>query len=162
SATEPAPARAPKPMVGGRAVALTAREREVAALVARGLSSREIAERLVISERTADTHVDHIRDKLGLHSRAQVAAWAMERGLAAAAAAALGSLLPWEPSEQAEAIPPGPDLSRASRTPTNTATTGHTRTPTNTPTEGPSPTPSWTPTVTPTPNTGRGHGSGGK
>jgi len=37
--------------------------------------------------RTADTHVDHIREKLGLHSRVQVAAWAMEQGLAAAGSA---------------------------------------------------------------------------
>ena len=50
--------------------------------IARGLTSREIAERLVISERTADAHVEHIRTKLGLHSRLQIAAWAVEQGLA--------------------------------------------------------------------------------
>ncbi len=54
---------------------LTAREREVAALVAEGLTNREIAERLVISERTAEYHVEQIRNKLGVRSRAQVAAW---------------------------------------------------------------------------------------
>ena len=59
-----------------RAESLTAREREVAALVAKGLTNREIAERLVISKRTADAHVDHILTKLGLTSRAQVTAGA--------------------------------------------------------------------------------------
>ncbi|MEV4681608.1 LuxR C-terminal-related transcriptional regulator [Streptomyces kurssanovii] len=51
---------------------LTPREREVAALVAQGLSNREVAERLVISKRTADTHVEHILTKLGVTSRAQI------------------------------------------------------------------------------------------
>lgn len=55
--------------------ALSRREREVAALVAEGLSNREIAERLFISERTAEGHVEQIRNKLGFKSRAQVAAW---------------------------------------------------------------------------------------
>jgi predicted ATPase/DNA-binding CsgD family transcriptional regulator len=63
---------------------LTAREREVAALIARGLTNREIATKLVISERTADAHVQHILDKLGFGSRAQIAAWAVEHGLPAA------------------------------------------------------------------------------
>ena len=62
---------------------LTTREREVAALVAKGLTNREIASRLVISERTADSHVQHILNKLGFSSRAQIAAWATERGLQA-------------------------------------------------------------------------------
>jgi non-specific serine/threonine protein kinase len=60
---------------------LTPREREVAALIAHGFTSREIAERLVISERTADSDAEHIRDKLGLRSRRQIAAWAIEHGL---------------------------------------------------------------------------------
>ena len=55
---------------------LSPREREVARLVADGLSNREIAARLVISERTAQNHVQHILDKLGFANRAQVAAWA--------------------------------------------------------------------------------------
>ncbi|TMD79620.1 MAG: hypothetical protein E6I74_14525, partial [Chloroflexi bacterium] len=54
---------------------LSRREREVAALVAQGLSNRDIAERLFISERTAEGHVEQIRNKLGFRSRAQVAAW---------------------------------------------------------------------------------------
>ncbi|HEV2358290.1 MAG TPA: LuxR C-terminal-related transcriptional regulator [bacterium] len=60
---------------------LTARECEVAALVAQGLSNREIASRLVIAERTAEGHVQSILNKLGFNSRAQIAAWAVERGL---------------------------------------------------------------------------------
>ncbi|MFJ8951719.1 ATP-binding protein [Streptomyces sp. NPDC102381] len=53
---------------------LTRREREVAALVAQGLTNREIADRLVISKRTADAHVEHILAKLGLSSRREIAA----------------------------------------------------------------------------------------
>ncbi|MEI8411193.1 MULTISPECIES: helix-turn-helix transcriptional regulator [unclassified Kribbella] len=55
---------------------LSPREREVARLVADGLSNREIATALVISERTASNHVQHILGKLGFANRAQVAAWA--------------------------------------------------------------------------------------
>jgi non-specific serine/threonine protein kinase len=54
---------------------LTPREREVAALVAQGLSNSQIAAALVISPRTVETHVQHIMDKLGCDSRAQIAAW---------------------------------------------------------------------------------------
>jgi len=54
---------------------LTAREREVAALVATGLSNKDIAEKLVISERTAEGHVEHILGKLELRSRSQIASW---------------------------------------------------------------------------------------
>jgi len=59
---------------------LTAREGEVAALIAQGLSNREIAARLVIAERTAEGHVQSILNKLGFNSRAQIAAWAVEHG----------------------------------------------------------------------------------
>jgi len=55
--------------------ALTKRESEVARLVADGLSNKEIAERLVISVRTAEAHVENILVKLNLNSRTQVAAW---------------------------------------------------------------------------------------
>ena len=63
-------------------VGLTRREHEVALLIARGLSNRQIATTLVISERTATNHVEHIFNKLSFTSRAQVAAWATERRLA--------------------------------------------------------------------------------
>jgi non-specific serine/threonine protein kinase len=66
---------------GGPADPLTAREREVAQLVADGKTNRQIAEALVITEWTVDTHVRHILAKLNLRSRAQVAAWAVERRL---------------------------------------------------------------------------------
>ncbi|MGZ8744138.1 MAG: ATP-binding protein [Nocardioides sp.] len=56
-------------------VRLTRRESEIAALVAEGLTNREIAEQLVVSQRTAEGHVAHILGKLGLTSRAQLAAW---------------------------------------------------------------------------------------
>jgi DNA-binding CsgD family transcriptional regulator len=54
---------------------LTPRESEIAALVAQGLSNKGIASKLVISQRTAETHVEHILMKLGFTSRAQIAAW---------------------------------------------------------------------------------------
>jgi len=71
------PSEATKRAYGG----LTARERQVAALIAQGKTSREIAERLVVSERTAEAHVSNILGKLGFSSRAQIAAWAVEKGL---------------------------------------------------------------------------------
>jgi DNA-binding NarL/FixJ family response regulator len=63
---------------------LTPRQREVALLIARGLTNRQIAERLIIAPRTADNHVQHIFDKLGLSTRAQVAAWVALQGMLAA------------------------------------------------------------------------------
>ena len=51
------------------------REAEVAHLVAEGLSNKDIAARLFISERTVDSHVRSILNKLGFNSRAQVAVW---------------------------------------------------------------------------------------
>ncbi|MET8800942.1 LuxR C-terminal-related transcriptional regulator, partial [Nocardia sp. NPDC004568] len=59
---------------------LTKREREVAALVARGLSNRQIATELVVSPRTAQGHVENILAKLGFTSRAQIAAWVADSG----------------------------------------------------------------------------------
>jgi DNA-binding NarL/FixJ family response regulator len=53
----------------------------VAAHVARGLTNRQIAGALVISERTADVHVSNILNKLNLASRAQLAAWVVRHGL---------------------------------------------------------------------------------
>jgi DNA-binding CsgD family transcriptional regulator/tetratricopeptide (TPR) repeat protein len=58
-----------------RLSALTRREREVAKLVARGLTNRQIAEGLVLSERTVENHVHNILKKLSLSSRSEVAAW---------------------------------------------------------------------------------------
>ena len=59
---------------------LTRREREVAALIAEGLSNREIAARLVVAQRTAEGHVENILSKLGFTSRAQVAGWLAAQG----------------------------------------------------------------------------------
>ena len=70
---------------GTPALPLTRREREVAALVARGYTNREIATALIIADRTAETHVEHILGKLGLASRAQIAVWAASHGLLATA-----------------------------------------------------------------------------
>jgi non-specific serine/threonine protein kinase len=68
---EPSPARTTQ------TTTLTRREREVADLVAEGLSNKDIAARLVISPRTAETHVERILTKLGFTSRTQIAAWAI-------------------------------------------------------------------------------------
>jgi len=69
-----------KPPAGGQPDdVLTRREWEVALLVAQGLTNRRIAGELRISERTVTTHVDHILNKLGATSRAQVAAWIVEQ-----------------------------------------------------------------------------------
>ena len=54
---------------------LTRREREVAELIAEGLTNREIAERLYLSERTAQNHVHHILTKLDLTNRSQIVVW---------------------------------------------------------------------------------------
>jgi len=61
---------------------VTERELEVIRLVALGLSNREIAERLVISEKTAKTHVSNILGKLQLGDRTQLAIYALKHGLA--------------------------------------------------------------------------------
>jgi predicted ATPase/DNA-binding CsgD family transcriptional regulator len=60
---------------------LTPREREVSRLLARGLSNKEVAGALSISERTVGSHVDHIMTKLGIRSRTRIAIWALEHGL---------------------------------------------------------------------------------
>lgn len=71
----PEPENAPQPVQSR----LTRREAEVARLVAAGLTNRQIADRLFVSPRTAEYHVEQIRNKLGFHSRAQVAAWSAGR-----------------------------------------------------------------------------------
>ena len=94
---EPAPAATDSPADNAQA-RLTAREREVAALVAAGLSNRQIAAQMVISVRTVETHVQHIMVKLGFTARTQIAAWAAAE---AAGSAAAGLTLP------ASALPTG-------------------------------------------------------
>ena len=73
----PTPRQATKQEFGG----LTAREREIAALVAQAKSNREIADELVISEKTTERHIANILIKLGFSSRTQIAVWAVEKGL---------------------------------------------------------------------------------
>ena len=58
---------------------LTAREREILMLLARGYRNREIGDHLVISERTAEWHVANVLAKLGLESRAQLGPWLAEQ-----------------------------------------------------------------------------------
>jgi DNA-binding CsgD family transcriptional regulator len=60
---------------------LTDRERDVAALIGRGLTNAQIARQLVLEKRTVETHVSHILAKLGYSSRAQVIAWVIERNV---------------------------------------------------------------------------------
>lgn len=71
------------PVAPGPVAALTSREREIAGLVALGLTNRQIADELVISPATVDRHVANILVKLGAHGRAQIAAWAVAEGLQA-------------------------------------------------------------------------------
>jgi DNA-binding NarL/FixJ family response regulator len=58
---------------------LSRREAEVAALIARGLTNKQIAAELIVAETTVDRHVSHILGKLGFATRAQVAVWVAER-----------------------------------------------------------------------------------
>jgi DNA-binding NarL/FixJ family response regulator len=60
---------------------LTRREREVADLIGRGLTNRQISAELSVSERTVHNHVRNILHKVGLHSRSQVTAWIARRGI---------------------------------------------------------------------------------
>jgi DNA-binding NarL/FixJ family response regulator len=71
------PAKARKQAFGG----LSTREREVAVLIAQGKSNREIADMLVLSERTIESHVSSILFKLDCTSRTQIATWVIEKGL---------------------------------------------------------------------------------
>lgn len=84
SLPEPAsPSDPPGPAAGGQTASLTPREREIVGLIAQGLTNRQIAHRLVLSERTVDAHGVNIMRKLGVRSRAQVAACATQQGLLA-------------------------------------------------------------------------------
>jgi DNA-binding NarL/FixJ family response regulator len=74
----PAPPAAPEPDLGG----LTRREVDVVRLVAEGLTNRQIARRLVVSEATVKTHLNHVLSKLDVDGRPGLVAWAWRRGLA--------------------------------------------------------------------------------
>jgi predicted ATPase/DNA-binding CsgD family transcriptional regulator len=78
----PAPPLSPRRALQQQFGGLTAREREVARLVARGKSNRAIADELVVGVSTVEAHITHIFTKLGFSSRAQIAAWAVDKGLA--------------------------------------------------------------------------------
>ena len=76
----------PEPPIGGADQSplsnLTAREREVLALLAEGMTNAQLAEALFISERTANRHVSNVFTKLGVHNRTQAARVAVTGGLA--------------------------------------------------------------------------------
>lgn len=67
--------------VGSSIPNLTRREREVARLLAKGLTNREMADRLVISQRTVEGHVENVLGKMGVKSRTQVAIWFTSRDI---------------------------------------------------------------------------------
>jgi DNA-binding CsgD family transcriptional regulator len=73
------PATTPPAIVAAPTGPLTSREVEIAALVANGLSNKEIARRIAVSKRTVDAHVDHIFAKLGISSRVQLTLWLRDR-----------------------------------------------------------------------------------
>jgi DNA-binding CsgD family transcriptional regulator len=73
---------------GNGPVRLSRRELEVARLAAEGLTNRDIAARLFISERTVDGHLEHVREKLGVNTRAQIATWVAHQGDASPAVVA--------------------------------------------------------------------------
>jgi len=80
--SEDVPAVKARPTVQSKDLqGLTEREREVLELIARGSSNREIAEKMVISEKTVKTHVSNLLDKLGLEDRTRAAIWALKHGL---------------------------------------------------------------------------------
>src|SRR5205807_6863845 len=83
AAPGPSEADASIPNGGATRGVLSPRERDVAVLVAQGLTNRRIADQLVISKRTADGHVASILSKLDLANRAELAAWAVAHGLLA-------------------------------------------------------------------------------
>jgi DNA-binding NarL/FixJ family response regulator len=73
------PVLEPEPPVASSPTTLTPRERQVAELIGRGLSNKDIAGALVIAQRTAEGHVENILSKLGLRSRSQVASWVTQQ-----------------------------------------------------------------------------------
>ena len=73
--------RGPAPGANGSDLGLSERELEVCRLVARGLSNREIAAQLYVSEATVKTHVAHVLSRLGLRDRVQVTVFAYEHGI---------------------------------------------------------------------------------
>jgi non-specific serine/threonine protein kinase len=75
----PEPSRSPRTRTADDP--LTPREREIAGLIARGMTNREIAAALFVGERTVESHVGNTFQKLGFSSRSQIAAWASEHGL---------------------------------------------------------------------------------
>jgi NarL family two-component system response regulator LiaR len=80
--TGEAPVQAAKPAALPKELQeLTEREREVLEQIARGLTNREIAEKMVISEKTVKTHVSNLLNKLGLEDRTRAAIWALKHGL---------------------------------------------------------------------------------
>jgi len=87
-------------------VQLSRRELEIARLVADGLTNREIASRLFISERTVDGHLEHVREKLEVNTRAQIAAWVVRQDAPVEAPAPSASPRPrswpsgWAPSRR--------------------------------------------------------------
>ena len=74
-------AHGPRPVGPAASDTLSDREREVAMLVAQGLTNRQIAEQLIITRKTVETHVGHVLNKLGLVSRVQIATWGLRRGV---------------------------------------------------------------------------------
>jgi DNA-binding CsgD family transcriptional regulator len=75
---------APPRSASGLGEALSEREREVAVLVTRGYSNRQISEELVITVKTAEAHIHHVLTKLGLSNRVQIATWGLRHGVVAA------------------------------------------------------------------------------
>lgn len=75
------PAKTEPPLTAGKAHPLSPRELEVAILIARGLTSKEVGARLEIKKGTVDKTLEHIKDKLGISSRPELAIWLVERGL---------------------------------------------------------------------------------
>ncbi|MBO0731052.1 MAG: hypothetical protein J2P57_17480, partial [Acidimicrobiaceae bacterium] len=98
----------------GTLVRLTRRERQIGALVAEGLTNREIAERLFIGVRTAEFHVEQLREKLGVRTRTQVATWWVaqqgqsDTNLPGGGAVPVSPAAPSAPADAAGALTPPP------------------------------------------------------